>query len=74
MPATPAFPPPWVAEENERRDANGQALTYVYFGGDRPSLRYPIAQTARGRNWPHNGRRSGYCGPAITPAVWVSWV
>ena len=40
MPATPAFPPPWVAEENERRDANGQALTYVYFEGeiDRHSL------------------------------------
>jgi hypothetical protein len=31
MPATPAFPPPWVAEENERRDANGQALTMVAF-------------------------------------------
>ena len=37
------------------------------YGPDR--LRYPMARTARGRNWPHNGRRCGYCGPATTPAV-----
>jgi hypothetical protein len=32
------FPPPWVIEEHDKacfivRDANGQALAYVYFGG-----------------------------------------
>jgi hypothetical protein len=32
------FPPPWSVEETDGcfigRDANGQALAYVYFGGE----------------------------------------
>ena len=35
MPPARRFPPPWTAEEADAcfvvRDANGQALTYVYF-------------------------------------------
>jgi hypothetical protein len=40
--ASRRFPRPWIAEETEAcfivRDANGQALAYVYFGG-RPGRR-----------------------------------
>ena len=35
MPSARRFPPPWTAEETDAcfivRDANGQALAYVYF-------------------------------------------
>jgi hypothetical protein len=35
MPSVHRFPPPWTAEETDAcfivRDANGQALAYVYF-------------------------------------------
>ena len=35
MPSVRRFPPPWTAEETDAcfivRDANGQALAYVYF-------------------------------------------
>jgi len=40
MPAR-RFPPPWTAEVTPNcfivRDANGQALTYIYCGAQRPS-------------------------------------
>jgi hypothetical protein len=42
MPSARRFPPPWSAEETEAcfivRDANGQALAYVYFE-DEPGRR-----------------------------------
>ena len=42
MPAARRFPPPWSVEETDAcfivRDANGQALTYVYFE-DEPGRR-----------------------------------
>jgi hypothetical protein len=44
------FPPPWVAEETEAcfivRDANGQALAYVYFE-DQPGRRAAAKQLTR---------------------------
>jgi hypothetical protein len=43
MPSARRFPPPWVIEEHDKacfivRDANGQALGYVYFE-DEPGRR-----------------------------------
>jgi hypothetical protein len=39
MPSPRRFPPPWSVDEQEAcfilRDANGQALAYVYFEGER---------------------------------------
>ena len=38
MPSVRRFPPPWSADETDAcfivRDANGQALAYVYFEDD----------------------------------------
>jgi hypothetical protein len=43
MPQQRRFPPPWTAEEADAcfivRDANGQALAYVYFEESRGGAR-----------------------------------
>ena len=46
MPSVRRFPPPWTTEETDAcftvRDANGQALAYVYFEeepGRHPAVR-----------------------------------
>jgi hypothetical protein len=40
MPGSRSFPPPWTVEKTAPcfivRDANDQALAYVYFQGTRP--------------------------------------
>jgi hypothetical protein len=61
------FPPPWSAEETDScfivRDANGQALAYVYFEGE-PGRR-AAAKLAHPRRGPaHRGEHRQAAGAA----------
>ena len=54
MPESRRFPPPWSVEETDAcfivRDANGQALAYVYFEGEpgwRAAAKLPSRDEAR---------------------------
>ena len=54
------FPPPWTTEETDAcfivRDANGQALAYVYYEEDRADGRLPVCSPATGRGASPSGR------------------
>ena len=67
MPSVRRFPPPWSVDEQEAcfivRDANGQALAYVYFE-DEPGRRSAASCSPRTRPSPS---------PPLRTAHYPSW-
>jgi hypothetical protein len=62
VPSPRRFPPPWSVDEQEAcfivRDANGQALAYVYFEGelDRRSAAHLLTRDRPGASPPTSAR------------------
>ena len=65
------FPPPWSVEETDAcfivRDANGQALAYVYFEGEPADARRRTSSPARGPA--HRGQHRQAAGAAARAAA-----